>query len=185
MAVIPFEDHAPDSRQALFLAPDAWIIGKVKLAELVSIFFGSVLRGDIHKIQIGKGSNIQEHSMLHTSNGLGDCLVGENVTVGHRAIIHGAHVGNNCIIGMGATVLDQAEVGENCIIGANSLVSMRTKIPPGTMAYGSPAKVIRDLTESEIKEILLSAIHYQRLGKAYREHFESGTPLQQFIPPKA
>ena len=167
MPCLPFDGVHPEISKALFIAPDAWTIGRVTLAEMVSIFFGAVLRGDIQKITVGKGSNIQEHSLLHTSHGLGECLVGENVTIGHRAIIHGAKVGNNCIIGMGATLLDDAEIGDNCIIGANSLVSMRTKIPAGTMAFGSPAKVVRDLKEHELKEIAASAKHYQDLGAYY------------------
>jgi len=167
MPVIAFESHQPLSENALFIAPDAWVIGKVSLAAQVSIFFGAVLRGDIQKIQVGAGSNIQEHALLHTSNGLGDCIVGENVTIGHRAIIHGAKIGSNCIIGMGATILDDAVIGDNCIIGANSLVSMKTVIPDGSMAFGAPAKVIRKLKDSEIAEIAISAKHYQKLGKYY------------------
>ncbi|MBN8550726.1 MAG: gamma carbonic anhydrase family protein, partial [Deltaproteobacteria bacterium] len=104
MPILPFKSHHPKLGEGTFLAPDAWVIGQVSIGKNVSIFFSSVLRGDIQKISVGPGTNIQEHSLLHTSSGLGDCTVGENVTVGHRAILHGCTVGNNCIIGMGSTI---------------------------------------------------------------------------------
>lgn len=172
MPVIPFQNHQPLIAEGLFLAPDAWVIGQVAVGENVSIFFASIVRGDIQRISIGSGTNLQEHSLLHTSSGLGDCLVGENVTVGHRAILHGCSVRDNCIIGMGSTILDGAIIGENCIIGANSLVTMNVEIPAGHLALGSPAKPVRKLSAAEIKEIGLSASHYRQLGKTYREHFE-------------
>lgn len=171
MAIIPFKDRLPKIAQNVFIAPDSWITGDVTIGEDVSIFFGSVLRGDINKIVVGKGTNIQEHSMLHTSHGLGDCVVGEYVTVGHRAIVHGCTIGNHCIIGMGATILDGAEIGEFSIVGANSLVTMHKKFPPKSMIMGSPAKVVREITEADIKGIEESAKHYIETGREYLRHF--------------
>ncbi|MBN8549830.1 MAG: gamma carbonic anhydrase family protein [Deltaproteobacteria bacterium] len=168
MPILPFKSHHPKLGEGTFLAPDAWVIGQVTIGKNVSIFFSSVLRGDVQKISVGSGTNIQEHSLLHTSTGLGDCTVGENVTVGHRAILHGCTVHNNCIIGMGSTILDEAVVGENCIIGASSLVTMGTNIPAGHLALGSPAKVIRELSRAEIDQIRESALQYQELGKTYK-----------------
>jgi carbonic anhydrase/acetyltransferase-like protein (isoleucine patch superfamily) len=171
MPCIPFQTHIPQEAEGMFLAPDAWVIGKVSLGENISIFFAAIVRGDIQSISIGSGTNLQEHALLHTSTGLTDCIVGKNVTVGHRAILHGCTVHDNCIIGMGSTILDGAVIGENCIVGANSLVTMGVKIPPGHLALGSPAKAVRKLTEKEIHEIAESALHYQSLGKTYREYF--------------
>lgn len=171
MPIIPFQNHKPKVPESLFLAPDAWITGQVTIGEEVSIFFGAVLRGDVEKISVGRGTNIQEHAMLHTSHGLGDCTVGEYVTIGHRAIIHGCTVGNNCIIGMGSTILDGAEIGDNSIVGANSLVTLNKKFPPRSMIMGSPAKVVRELTDGEIAQIRQSALEYIQVGKTYLDYF--------------
>jgi carbonic anhydrase/acetyltransferase-like protein (isoleucine patch superfamily) len=171
MPIIPFGEHTPIIGDNCFIAPDAWVTGQVKISNSVTMLFGSVIRGDINRIEVGAFTNLQEHAVLHTSHGLGDCLVGSYVTVGHHAIVHGATVHDNCIIGMGSVILDQAEIGENCIIGAQSLVTMRTKIPAGSLVFGNPAKVIRSLTEQEIKSIKDSANGYVAVGKKYYEYF--------------
>ncbi|RIL10454.1 MAG: gamma carbonic anhydrase family protein, partial [Proteobacteria bacterium] len=106
MPVIAYQENKPQIGPECFIAPDAWVIGKAEIGDHVSIFFGAVIRGDIQAIKIGSGSNLQEHVMLHTSHGLQDCIVGEDVTVGHRAIIHGCTVRSSCIIGMGSVILD-------------------------------------------------------------------------------
>ena len=157
--------------ESSFIAPDAWIIGKTTLKAHTSVFFGAVLRGDIFEIKVGDRTNIQEHALLHTSNGLGPCTVGDEVTVGHRAIIHGAIVGSRCIIGMGATILDGAEISEDSIVGANSLVTMNKKFPPRSMIMGSPAKAVRELTDEEVKSITDSAQHYVEKGAWYLSYF--------------
>jgi carbonic anhydrase/acetyltransferase-like protein (isoleucine patch superfamily) len=154
--------------QSAWVAPDAWVIGDTTVAEQVSIFFGAVLRGDIEPIRVGAGTNIQEGALLHTSTGLTPCVVGQNVTIGHRAIIHGCTVGDSCIIGMGATILDGAVIEERCLIGANSLVTMNTRIPAGSLVLGSPAKVVRALTAAELEQLADSAAHYQKLGAEYQ-----------------
>lgn len=169
--VIPFKGHTPTIGNNVFIAPTAWVTGKVEIGDDCSLLFGAVLRGDIQRIIVGRGTNFQEHVTVHTSRGLNDCVIGDNVTVGHGAILHGCTVRDLCIIGMNSTILDEAEIGPNCIIGANSLVTMRTKIPPGTLALGSPARVIRDLTERELKELADSAASYREVGRAYAEHF--------------
>lgn len=173
MPVIPFEAKTPILGANVFIAPDAWAIGNVAIGENASIFFGSVLRGDINRISVGAGTNIQEHSVLHTSTGLADCIVGANVTVGHRAILHGCTVRDTCIIGMGSTILDGALVEEHCVIGANSLVTMNTKIEAGSLAVGAPARVVRRLTSEEIRGIEESAAHYRSLAKNYLSQFAS------------
>lgn len=173
MPLIPYKGINPVVGKDVFIAPNAWVTGKVTLGDEVSLFFGVVMRGDIQNIIIGEGTNLQEHCIVHTSRGLNDCVVGRYVTVGHGAILHGCRISDYCIIGMNSTILDDAEIGENCIIGANSLVSMRSKIPPGTLAFGSPAKPVRDLTEKELKEIRDSAQSYLNVSKEYREYFKA------------
>lgn len=173
MPIIPFQARTPTVAKTAWVAPDAWVIGDSVVGERVSIFFGAVLRGDIEPIRVGNGTNIQEGALLHTSTGLSPCVVGENVTIGHRAIIHGCTVGNSCIIGMGATVLDGAIIEDHCLIGANSLVTMNTRIPAGSLALGSPAKVVRALTAAELAQIEESATHYQKLGAEYHKNLGS------------
>lgn len=165
MPVIPYKEFNPEVHRDVFVAPNGWVIGKCVLGRQSSVFFGAVLRGDINKILVGDRSNIQDNAVLHTSRGLGDCVVGADVTVGHGAILHGCTVRDRCIIGMGATILDDAIIGEDCIIGANSLITMRTQIPPGSMVMGSPAKVVRALKPDEYRFILESAKSY--VGKAH------------------
>ncbi|MBX7139055.1 MAG: gamma carbonic anhydrase family protein [Oligoflexia bacterium] len=172
MPLLNFKHWTPKISAPHFIAPDAWLTGNVEVGKLVSIFFGSVLRGDINAIRVGDGTNIQEGALLHTSTGLGDCIVGDNVTVGHHAILHGCTIAELCIIGMGATVLDGAQIGKHCIIGANSLVTMNTVIPEGSMAFGAPAKVVRRLSPGEIDSIAESAQHYRELGAEYSRCFE-------------
>jgi carbonic anhydrase/acetyltransferase-like protein (isoleucine patch superfamily) len=168
MPIIDFEQFSPQIAQRLFLAPDAWVIGKTEIGDDVSIFFGAVLRGDINRVLVGSGSNIQEHSVLHTSQGLGDVVVGKDVTVGHRAILHGCKISDRCIIGMNSVLLDDAEIGEDSIVGAHSLVSMGKKFPARSLIFGSPAKFIRELSEQEVKSIKDSAARYREKGAWYR-----------------
>jgi len=177
MPVIPFKEKTPAVSASAFVAPDAWIIGDTTIGDNVSIFFNAVLRGDIQSIKVGRGTNLQEHTLVHTSHGMSPVLIGEDVTVGHRAIIHGCSIGDRCLIGMGATVLDNAEIGEECIIGAHTLVPKGMKIPRRSLVIGTPAKVVRALTEDEIESLGASARGYQELGATYASIFpQQGTP---------
>jgi carbonic anhydrase/acetyltransferase-like protein (isoleucine patch superfamily) len=171
MPITPFESHAPRVAPAAFIAPDAWVIGNVSVGAHSSIFFNAVLRGDIQAITVGAGTNIQEHCLVHTSHGMDPVTIGDNVTVGHRAIIHGCTIGSLSLIGMGATILDNAMVGERCIIGAHSLVVKGMIIPPQSLVMGTPAKVIRTLTDDEIQSLTASAESYQRLAAQYASIF--------------
>lgn len=171
MPVIPFKEKTPVVSASAFVAPDAWIIGDTNVGDNVSIFFNAVLRGDIESIKVGRGTNLQEHVLVHTSHGMSPVLIGEDVTVGHRAIIHGCSVGDRCLIGMGATILDNAGVGDECIVGAHALVPKGMKIPPRSLVMGTPAKIVRALTEDEIKSLIASAQGYQQLGETYRGIF--------------
>lgn len=176
MPVLDFEDTLPLIGKNVFIAPDAWVIGRSEVADGVAIFFGAVLRGDINKIIVGAGSNIQEHAVLHTSQGLGDLRVGAGVTVGHKAILHGCSISDNCIIGMNSVILDDAEIGEWSIVGAHSLVTMSKKFPPKSLIMGSPAKVVRELTDKELESIRQSALRYQEKAAFYRMKFTTDSP---------
>lgn len=171
MPVIPFKDNSPAVSPIAFIAPDAWVIGDVTIGDSVSIFFNAVLRGDIESISVGRGTNIQEHSMVHTSHGMAPAVIGEDVTIGHRAIIHGCRIGDRTLIGMGATVLDNAEVGEECIIGAHTLIPKGMKIPARSLVIGTPGTIARALTVEEVASLTESALGYQKLGAEYRDYF--------------
>ncbi|WP_105430306.1 gamma carbonic anhydrase family protein [Neorhizobium sp. T6_25] len=142
-----------------WLAPDAIIIGKVDLGEDVGIWFGSVLRGDNEPIVVGKGSNIQEGVMIHTDPRY-PATIGENCTIGHHAIIHGCSIGDNSLVGMGATILNGAKIGRNCLVGANALVTEGKEFPDNSLIVGSPAKVMRVLDDEAVEKLKQSAVRY-------------------------
>ncbi|MEM8591990.1 MAG: gamma carbonic anhydrase family protein [Pseudomonadota bacterium] len=151
-----------------WIAPDANVIGNVILATATSIWFGATLRGDNEPITVGQGTNIQENSVLHTDMGF-PLTIGENCTIGHKAMLHGCTIGDNSLIGMGATVLNGAKIGKNCLIGACALVTEGKEIPDGSLVMGSPGKVIRQLDEAAIKGLTLSAMGYQANMRRFRD----------------
>lgn len=164
-----YKDYLPKIDESCFVAESADVVGKVTLEENCNIWFGAVLRGDCNFIHIGKGSNIQDNSTVHVGHKEA-VEIGENVTVGHNAIIHGCKIGKNTLIGMGAIILNGAEIGEDTIIGAGSLVTSGKKIPSGVLCMGSPAKVIRELTEEEINSNRESAKYYIEEAREYKEY---------------
>ena len=147
------------------IAPDAWVapsadlIGDVRLAALASVWFGAVIRADNTPILVGARSNIQEGAMLHSDPGV-PCTVGDDVTVGHHAILHGCKIGDRVLIGMGATVLNRAVIGEDCLVGAGALVTEGKEFPPGYLIVGSPAKAIRPLDDMQRAMLKMSAALY-------------------------
>ena len=149
----------------IFLAPGAHIVGNVSLGENVGIWYNAVVRADMESITIGNNTNIQDNCTLHTGNGF-PIVVGEGVTIGHNAIVHGCHIGDNTI-GMGSILLNGAKVGRNCIIGAGTLVTGKMEIPDNSMAFGNPAKIIRKLTSKEIMANKENAMEYVKLMKEY------------------
>ncbi len=153
---------------SVFLADGTQIIGDVEIKENSSIWYNAVVRGDTNLIKIGKNTNVQDNVVLHVNRDRG-LFIGDNVTIGHGAIVHGCTVGNNVLIGMGAIVLDGVTIGDNCIIGAGSLITMNKEIPEKSMVYGNPAKVIRQLTDEEVLSIKESAKHYSEEAKGHIE----------------
>jgi len=158
----------PKLGEEVFIAPGAWAIGDVELGDNVSVFFGAVLRGDILPIRVGARTNLQEHVMVHTSYDRTAAEIGSEVTVGHRAIIHGCRVEDLALIGMGAIVLDGAVVGEQSIIGAGAVVKENQKIPPRSLAVGIPAKVVREISDDEIAGLKDSARRYVETGRIFQ-----------------
>ncbi len=159
-----------------FLAASADIIGDVTLADGVNVWFNAVIRGDVDSISIGKDTNIQDGTVVHVDEGV-PCTVGEGVTVGHSVVLHGCTIGNNCLIGMNATLLNGVEVGENSLIGANSLVPQGMKIPEGSLVMGSPAKVVKQLKPSMIEAIKRNGLHYVERSQAYLEELAGAEDL--------
>jgi carbonic anhydrase/acetyltransferase-like protein (isoleucine patch superfamily) len=162
-----FEGKYPSIHKKSFIADSADIIGEVTIEEEANIWYGAVLRGDVNYISIGRGSNIQDNCTVHTSPRNFPAVIGQYVTIGHNAIIHGCVIGDNCLIGMGSIILDGAEIGEGTIIGAGSIVSQGKKIPSGVLCLGSPARVIRELTVEEKQKIKETAKSYISLYNKY------------------
>ena len=155
----PFEDHWPEIDESAFVAASADLIGRVRIGAEASVWYNSTLRGDIHEVVIGPRSNVQDNAVLHVESDRG-CYLGELVTIGHGAIVHACTVKDEVLVGMGATVLDGAVIGERSIIGANTLVTMNTEIPPGSLVLGSPGKVVRRLSEEEQAGVAVRAQKY-------------------------
>ena len=161
---MPIEEYLgkkPKISEKAYIHPTAYVIGDVTIGELSSIWHYVVIRGDNDSIEIGKETNVQENSTIHTDPGY-KVVIGDKVTIGHNAVIHGARISSNVIIGMGAILLNGSEIGEYSIIGAGAVVTQGTKIPPYSIAVGVPAKVIKKVSEEEIKLILENAEEYVR-----------------------
>ncbi|HOK01633.1 MAG TPA: gamma carbonic anhydrase family protein [Spirochaetota bacterium] len=152
-----------------YIAPGAHVMGNVEIGDGATVWFNAVLRGDTGLIVIGDESNIQDGCVLH-AEAWNKLVIGRGVTVGHKAMLHGCTVGDYSLIGINSVILDDAVIGKNCIVGANSLVKSKMVVPDGTVVMGSPAKVVREVTEVDIKIIEASAKHYSENGKYFREN---------------
>lgn len=150
-----------------WVAPNATLIGLVRLWSHASIWFGAVLRGDNDWIEVGQNSNVQDNSVIHTDSGL-PVSIGANVTIGHNVIVHSAIIGDNTLIGMGSTILSGAKIGTNCIVGANALITENKEIPPNSLVLGQPARVVRQLDEAQHALILKSAEIYVNNYRRFR-----------------
>ncbi len=173
MPIFTLDGHAPqfEHLKSNWIAPDATLIGKVYLGENVSIWFGSVLRGDNELIHIGRNTNVQEHTVMHTDMGY-PLTIGEGCTIGHRAMLHGCTIGENSLIGIGAIVLNGARIGKNSLVGAGALITERKEFPDNSLIVGSPARVVRTLDEAAIEQLRLSAAHYVENGKRFMRGME-------------
>ena len=156
----PFKGTKPEIDASALVVDSAQIIGDVKIGEESSVWFNAVIRGDVNYIRVGKRTNIQDGCVLHVARKTLPLEIGDEVTVGHNVTLHACKIGSQCLIGMGAIVMDGSEIGEHSIIGAGSLGTPKTKIPPKSLVLGSPAKVKRELTEEEIRGIRESAANY-------------------------
>ena len=164
-----FNGKKPDISKAAFIAETAVIIGDVILDEGVTVWYGAVLRGDSGPIRIGKNSNIQDNCVLHCDEG-GGIDIGEDVLIGHGAVIHGCTIKDGAMIGMGSIIMNNAQIGESALVGAGSLVTERKSFPAGTMVLGRPAQIVRQLTEKEQEQIRIDSGHYVRLGNLYSKN---------------
>ena len=166
--VQPYLHHHPVLSPSCWIHPSAVVMGEVFLADHVSIWPGVVLRGDQGSITIGEGSNIQDLSVVHATGGRSRTVVGARVTVGHRVILHGCEVMEDCLIGMGSILLDNCVIEPGCIVGAGALIPEGRRIPRGSLVLGAPAKVVRTLTDADYRKIQTGYETYKRLKEEYR-----------------
>ncbi len=174
--IMPYKELNPKIDSSAWVAPGAVVVGDVEIGEDCSIWFGVVIRGDVHKIRIGKRVSVQDLSMIHVthykkpdkSDG-SPTIIGDDVTIGHKVMLHGCTIEDACLIGMSATILDDAVIGKESIVGAGALVTKGKKFPPRSLILGSPAKVVRELSEDEVKELYASANRYVKFMSGYRD----------------
>jgi carbonic anhydrase/acetyltransferase-like protein (isoleucine patch superfamily) len=172
--ILKFKQWFPKIHKKAFIAPSADIIGNVKIGKDSSVWFGTVIRGDVHKIRIGKRTSIQDLSMIHVTHykkeDMSDghpTIIGDDVTIGHKVMLHGCTIENSCLIGMSATILDGAVIGEGSIVGAHSLVTSGKKFPPRSLIMGSPAKVVKTLSEEEVQGLIAHSYRYVNFKNDY------------------
>lgn len=170
------KNDIPEIHESVFVASTAEVAGRVSLEEGSSVWFSASIRGDIAPIQIGKNTNIQDGAIIHCDENM-PCVIGAGVTVGHKAVIHSASIGNNTLIGIGAIILSGSVIGENSIVGAGSLITGDKKFPPGSMIYGSPAKLIRRLTPEEIQANQANAQAYTKSARTAKNDYQDAETL--------
>lgn len=166
--ILPYADTAPRLAASAFVAPGAVVAGDVEIGERSSVWFGTVVRGDVNHVRIGARTNIQDQSVVHVTGGKHPTVIGDDVTVGHRAVLHGCRIEDRCLVGIGAIVLDGAVVGPDAMVGAGALVPPGMVVPPGKLVLGAPARVKRDLTPEELAYLRTSAANYAGYAERYR-----------------
>ena len=166
--IYDFGNKTPDIDESCFIASSVDIIGDVRIAEDSSVWFGSVLRGDMHYIHVGSRTNIQDNCTVHVTTDLHPTIIGNEVTIGHNVIVHGCEIKDRCLIGMGAIIMDGAVIGEGSLIAAGALISPGSIIPPNSLVVGLPGKVVRQTTELENAEIIERAQHYIDFSNKYK-----------------
>ncbi len=167
----PYLDWQPDAAKSVWIADNADVIGRVTIGEESSVWYQVVIRGDVNTIRIGKGTNIQDHTCIHNSSDA-PCVVGDDVTVGHRVLLHGCEIQDGCLVGMGSIVMDHAVLEKGCLLAAGSLVPEGKVLKGGYLYAGSPARERRPLTEQEQAYLKQSAVNYARLAREHRESSE-------------
>ncbi|AWT11872.1 gamma carbonic anhydrase family protein [Stutzerimonas frequens] len=167
MAIYQLEQHAPEIHPSAFIFEEATVIGQVTLREEASVWAHAVLRGDNEQIRVGAGSNIQENAVLHTDHGY-PLVVGDHVTVGHQAMLHGCKIGDGSLIGIQAVVLNGAVIGRNCVVGAGAIVTEGKVFPDNSLILGAPAKLVRELGEEDLQRFGGHAEGYARLAERYK-----------------
>jgi carbonic anhydrase/acetyltransferase-like protein (isoleucine patch superfamily) len=167
VGVMPYKDQYPKLAEGVFIAAGAWIIGDVNIGRDSSIWFNTIVRGDVHYIRIGMETNVQDNSTLHVTGGRFPLNIGDRVTIGHRAIVHGCTVEDDCLIGMGAVVMDGAKIGRGSLVAAGSVVTPGTLVPEGSLVVGIPAVVKKPVSDLETRLIQEAASHYIGLAKDY------------------
>ncbi|MEM9969219.1 MAG: gamma carbonic anhydrase family protein [Pseudomonadota bacterium] len=168
MTIYALADRKPQIDPSAWVAPGANVIGDVVLYENTSIWFCATLRGDNETIRVGAGSNVQENCVFHTDIGF-PLLIGKDCTIGHKAMLHGCTIGDNTLIGMGATILNDARIGANCLVGAGALITEGKEIPDGSLVMGAPGKVVRTLDEAAHQMLRASARHYAENAARFRK----------------
>ena len=164
--ILPYKGVSPVIGSKVFVAENATVIGRVELADFSSVWFGAVLRGDIANIYIGKYSNVQDLTVIHVDTDI-PTIVGDYVTIGHSAVIHGCKIGNYTLVGMGAVVLTSAEIGEGSVIGAGAVIKENEKIPPRSLVVGVPGKVVKTLSDESMEKLKEHAIRYYELSATF------------------
>ncbi|MBI4641022.1 MAG: gamma carbonic anhydrase family protein [Candidatus Tectomicrobia bacterium] len=166
--IITFDGHTPKIAETAWVSQAAYVIGNVEIGEYSSVWPGAVIRGDYCKIVIGANTNIQDNCVIHGDAG-DEVFIGDNVTVGHLAMIHGHRVGNSCLVGINSTILAKAEVGDFCIVGSHALVGERKKIPPRSLVLGVPGEIARELTEEQVKRLNHGGEHYVKAAQEFKK----------------
>ncbi|HAR42455.1 MAG TPA: gamma carbonic anhydrase family protein [Bdellovibrionales bacterium] len=175
--IIPHHGRWPQIHETAFVAPSSDIIGEVEIGAHSSVWFQCVLRGDVNWIRIGSRTNIQDQTVLHVTRKTSPLVIGDEVTVGHRATIHGCTLGNRILVGMGAIILDEAQIGDDCIIGAGALVTKGMTVPPGSLVIGAPARVARELKPEEREFLKKSADNYVNDSVGYYRYLHGPVRL--------
>jgi carbonic anhydrase/acetyltransferase-like protein (isoleucine patch superfamily) len=166
--IASFRGATPLIEPSAYVVDSAVVIGDVVIGAETSVWFHAVVRGDVNSIRIGRGTNVQDHATIHVLTARAKAAVGDDVTIGHGAIVHGCTIGDRTLVGMGAIVLDGVEVGADCLVGAGALLTPGTRIAPGQLVTGHPAKAVRALTDAERASLVASAVNYARVAAEYR-----------------
>lgn len=165
--IIPYQSLAPKIDPTVFVAPSGTVVGDVTIGEGSSVWFNAVIRGDFQKVTIGKNSNVQDNATVHVMWDT-PTEIGDQVIIGHNAVIHSKKIGNNCLIGMGSILLGYTEIGDNVVIGAGTMITQHKKIPSNSLVYGNPAQIVRSLREDELEAVHASALNYRKVAETYK-----------------